>query len=122
MHDARAILIILSGLVGAALAIILFLALLPLLALIAYLAGGLLALGALYLIALGVIDLRQRWLYAHVIHLGEHGAYHLGTLTPLHPASVHAARVRVIEASTNNGTHAISATCARTPACLASAL
>jgi hypothetical protein len=102
MQALRAVLIIFSGLVGAALAIVLFLALLPFLALVSYLGGGLLALGAFYLVALGVIDLRRRWLYAHVIHLGEHGAYHLGALTPLHPASVHASRYRIVEASTNN--------------------
>jgi len=100
MQTLRAILLLLAGLVGAALAIILFLALLPLLTLIAWIAGGLLAGGALYLGALGAIDLRRRWLHAHIIHLGEHGGYHLTSLTPLHPASVHTARNRIVEAST----------------------
>jgi hypothetical protein len=104
MQDLRSVLIIFTGLIGAALAIVLFLALLPFLAFVAYFAGGLLALGAVYVIALGGIDLRRRWLHAHVIHMGEHGAYHLGRLAPLHPASVHAAQVRVVEAPPANAT------------------
>jgi hypothetical protein len=41
-----------------------------------YIAYGFLALAvlsALFLIALGVIEIRRRWIAAHVIHLGENG-------------------------------------------------
>jgi len=33
----------------------------------------LLTIGALYLIAIAAIDIRRRWIHAHVVHLGEHG-------------------------------------------------
>jgi hypothetical protein len=34
---------------------------------------ALLAIGACYLVAIALIDVRRRWLMAHVVHLGEHG-------------------------------------------------
>ncbi len=34
---------------------------------------ALLSIGALYLIAIALIDVRRRWIHAHVVHLGEHG-------------------------------------------------
>ena len=40
---------------------------------VAYGVLALLSIGALYLIAILVIDVRRRWIAAHVIHLGEYG-------------------------------------------------
>src|SRR5207247_9455046 len=34
---------------------------------------ALLSIGFLYIVALLAIDIRRRWIAAHVIHLGEHG-------------------------------------------------
>src|SRR5205809_527604 len=41
--------------------------------LIAYGVLALLSIGFLYIVALLAIDIRRRWIAAHVIHLGEHG-------------------------------------------------
>jgi len=48
-------------------------ALWPYLAFIGYGLLTLSVLGACYLIAIAAIDVRRRWIHAHVIHLGEHG-------------------------------------------------
>ncbi len=61
MQTLRAILLLFAGLIGTALAIILFLGLLPLLALLARIASGLLAGGTLYLVALAVVDFITGW-------------------------------------------------------------
>jgi hypothetical protein len=48
-------------------------ALLPFIVIIGYGLLALAAIGALYLVAIALIDVRRRWIHAHVVHLGEHG-------------------------------------------------
>jgi len=84
MQTVRAIMLICAGLIGASLSIVCFIALLPLLPFIRYLAGACLAFGACYIIAVGMIDLRRRWLHSSIVPLAEYGSYHTRRLELLH--------------------------------------
>ncbi len=77
----RILIIGLAGAIGSAC----FLALVPLLGFLSYLAMICLGFGAFYLIAVGMIDLRRRWLHSSIVPLGEYGGWHTKRLEQLHP-------------------------------------
>ena len=98
MQTLRSILLIVIGALAVSFAVVCFLALLPMLPFIRYLAGVCLTYSAFYLMARGTIDLRRRFISSSIVPLSEFGGYHTRRQELLHrPLALPSPPVHVTE-------------------------